>query len=172
MVVRRVTDTVNARDRCHDDGVAALQQRLGGRQPHLLDVFIDRGILFDKQIPLGHIGLRLVVVVVRNEILDRVIRKEGPHLSVKLGRKGLIGRKHQSGAPESGDDIGHGESLARARNPQQSLEGHTVLDALHQTCDCLRLIAGGLKGKRELEGASGETNHPGVFTDTHARLFG
>ncbi|MNI23096.1 hypothetical protein D3C73_766660 [compost metagenome] len=41
VVVARVTDTVDARHGPHDDRVPPFKQALGGRQPHLLDVFID-----------------------------------------------------------------------------------------------------------------------------------
>ena len=56
--------------------VAALEQRLGRRQAHLLDVLVDRGVLLDVGVARGHVGLGLVVVVVRDEVLDRVVREE------------------------------------------------------------------------------------------------
>jgi len=45
-----IADTVDARHRGDDDHVAALDQAFGRRQPHLLDVIIDRTILFNEQI--------------------------------------------------------------------------------------------------------------------------
>ena len=42
-----IAEAVDRRHRRDDDRVAALEQRLGRRQPHLLDVLVDRGVLLD-----------------------------------------------------------------------------------------------------------------------------
>ncbi len=80
-----VTDTVDARHRGNDHHVAPLDQALGGRQAHLLDVVVDRAVLLDEQIARRHIGFWLVVVVVRNKILDGVFREKLLEFRVKLG---------------------------------------------------------------------------------------
>ena len=41
-VVLGFADAVDGADRCHDHRVAPLQHAFGGRQPHLLDVLVDR----------------------------------------------------------------------------------------------------------------------------------
>ena len=43
----RIAEAVDRRHRRDDDRVAALEQRLGRRQAHLLDVLVDRGVLLD-----------------------------------------------------------------------------------------------------------------------------
>ena len=45
-----IAKTIDTGDRRHDDGIRALQQRLGGGESHLLDMLIDRGVLVDKGI--------------------------------------------------------------------------------------------------------------------------
>ncbi len=136
--------------------VAPLQQRLGGGQPHLLDVLVDAGILFDEQIARRHVGFGLVVVVVGDEILDRVFREELAHLGIQLRRQGLVRRHDQRRPPQLRDDIGHGVGLARAGHTQQGLERQPVLDALDQSGNRLRLIA------RRLERLdAGETDYWG-----------
>ena len=63
-----------------------------------VDLLIDGGILFDVGIRVSDIGLRLIIVVVGNEILHRVIREKLPKLRTKLGSKGLVMGQHQCGA--------------------------------------------------------------------------
>jgi len=43
-----IAQAIDARDRGDDDRIRPLQQRLGRRQAHLLDVVVDRGILLDE----------------------------------------------------------------------------------------------------------------------------
>ena len=51
------------------------------------------------------------------------------------------------------DDIGDGERLARPRDAEQDLFANIRLDTANQAFDRLWLIAGGLKGRGELEWA-------------------
>ena len=44
--------------------------------PEHLDLLVNRSVLFDIGIALRHIGLRLVIVVVGDEVHDRVMGKE------------------------------------------------------------------------------------------------
>ena len=64
----RVAEAVDRGHGCDDHGVVTLQQRLGGGQAHLLDVRVDGGVLLDVGVRRRDVGLRLVVVVVGNEI--------------------------------------------------------------------------------------------------------
>ena len=147
-------DVAEAVDRGHrgdDDGVVALQQRLGGRQPHLLDVLVDRGVLLYKGIARRHVGLGLVVVVVRHEILDRVLREEVAELRVQLRRERLVRRQHQRRALQLRDDVGDGERLARAGDAEQRLVGLAAAEPGHQRGNGFRLVAGGFKGTDEFE---------------------
>jgi hypothetical protein len=88
VVVHRVADAVDGRHGGDDDAVLPFQQGLGGRQPHLLDVLVDAGILLDEQVPGRHVGFRLVVVVIGNEVLHRVVREELAELGVQAGPPG------------------------------------------------------------------------------------
>ena len=79
-------------------------------------MIIDRSIFLNKRIRRRHIGFRLIVVVVGNEILYRVIREKRLELTVKLGSKGLVRGHHYGRALLLFDDVGHGEGFARASN--------------------------------------------------------
>ena len=139
-----VAETVDRRHRGHDDGVAPLEQRLGRRQAHLLDVIVDRGILFDEGVGSRHIGLRLVVVVIGNEVLHRVAREEFLHLPVELCRQGLVVGHDDGRALGALDHVGHGKGLAGTGHAEQGLVRQAILDALDQLLDGLRLVAGRL----------------------------
>ena len=118
-------------------------------------MLVDGGILLDEEITLRHIGFRLVVVVVRDEVLDRVFRKEVAHLGVELRRQGLVGCQHQRRSPQAGDDVGHGVGLARTRHAQQCLEREAILHALDQRVNGARLITGRRKGLMQPVGTAG-----------------
>ena len=51
------------------------QQRLGRGMAQPLDLIVDRAVLFDVGVGRGHVRFGLVVVEVRDEVLDRVFGK-------------------------------------------------------------------------------------------------
>jgi hypothetical protein len=53
-------------------------------------VVVDRRVLLDEGIGGRHVGLGLVVVVVGDEVLDRVVREELAELAVELRGQGLV----------------------------------------------------------------------------------
>ncbi len=134
-------DTVDAGYRGHDDHVVPLEQRARSAVAHAVDLLVDGGFLLDVRIGAGDIGLRLVIVVIADEIFDRVVGKEASELAVKLRRERLVGSEHQRGALRFLDYLGHGEGLARAGHPEQDLGAVLAADALNQVGDGLRLIA-------------------------------
>ena len=155
VVAGRVTQAVNGGHRGHDDGVRPLQNGLGGRQTHLLDLLIHRGILLDEGVGARHIGFRLVVVVVGNEVLHGVLREELLELPVQLGRQRLVGRHDDGGPPGLLDHVGHGEGLAGPGYPQQGLVAQAIVDPFDQLGDGLWLVTGGLVIGMKLEKAFG-----------------
>ena len=138
-------DAVDARHRGDDDDVVALQQRARRRVAHAVDLLVDRGILLDVGVGARDIGFRLVVVVIANEILDRVVGEEALELAVELGGERLVRREHQRRALRRLDHLGHGEGLAGAGDAEQHLRAVVALGALDQIADRGRLVALGLK---------------------------
>ena len=102
-----IAEAVDRRHRRHDDDVAPLEQGLRRRQPHLLDVAVDRRVLLYVRVARGNVRLGLVVVVVRNEVLDGVVRKELAHLAVELRRQRLVVREDQRRPLHGADHGGH-----------------------------------------------------------------
>ena len=140
--VGRVAAAVEARDARHHDHVAAArQQRRHGIEPHLLDLVVDRKVLCDVGVRGRELGFGLVVVVVGDEILDGVLRKEVLEFAVELGCEGLVVAQHQCRPVQLGDDVGHRECLARPRDTQQRVVLRSVADRADQLRDRLRLVA-------------------------------
>ena len=111
--------------------------------PQPLDLRVDGCVLFDKGIRVGNIRLRLVVVVVGDEILHRILRKKLPELLAQLGRQRLVVGQHQGGPLDLFDDLGHSVGLAAAGNAQQHLLAQPRLQPRRQLLNGLRLVAGG-----------------------------
>ena len=69
----RGAEAVDARHGRHHDDVAAREQVHRGRVAQPLDILVDRGVLLDVGVGLRDVRLGLVVVVVRDEVLDGVV---------------------------------------------------------------------------------------------------
>ncbi len=144
-------DAVDARHGGDDDDVVAFQQGARRRVPHAVDLLVDRRILLDVGVGARDVGFRLVVVVIRDEILDRVVGEEALELAVKLGRQRLVRRQHQRRALRRLDHLCHGEGLARAGHAQQNLGAVVAVGALDEILDRRRLVALGLQFGLELD---------------------
>jgi hypothetical protein len=107
-------------------------------------LLVDLRFLVDIGVGAGDVGLGLVVVVIRDEILDRVVGEEALHLAIELRRQSFVRREHERRALRIGDDVRHREGLARAGDAEQHLLALALGHALAQLHDRLRLIAGGL----------------------------
>ena len=116
-------------------------------------MLVDGRIFFDEKIPLGHVGLWLVVVVIRDKVFNRIAGEKLPHFGVKLGCKGLVGGQHQGRTPRFGDDMGHAEGLAGPCYSQQRLVGQALTQPIAQARDGLGLIAGWGEGGHQFKGA-------------------
>ena len=150
-VLAGVAQAVDAGDGGDDDGVAPLQDGLGGGEAHLFDVFVDGGVFFDEGVGGGDVGFRLVVVVVGDEVFDGVVREEFAHFAVELRGQGFVRREDERGALRAGDDVRHGEGFAGAGDAKQGLFGQAVFEAFEQLRDGGRLVAGGLVVADKLE---------------------
>ena len=58
--------------------------------------------------------LRLVVIVVADEVLHRVVGEKRAELGTQLRRQRFVVCQHQRGAVALGNDVGHGKGLAGA----------------------------------------------------------
>ena len=117
---------------------------------------IDRGVFLYIEIPRRHVRLRLVVVVVRHEVLHRVFREEIPEFGVELRRERFIRRHHERRHPGARNDVRHREGLSGPRDTKKRLPHQSVIEPLTEFSDCLRLIAARLIRRMKNERGMGK----------------
>ncbi len=120
---------------------------------HPVDLLVDVGFLLDIGVGAWDVGLRLVIVVVGDEILDRIVGEEALELAVELRRQGLVRRQDQRRTLDRLDHLGHGEGFAGSGDPEQHLVALVRRDALDQLLNRRRLVALGLVVGDDAEGA-------------------
>ena len=145
-------DAVDAGHGGDDDDVVALEQGAGGGVAHAVDLLVYARFLLDIGVGARHIGFRLVVVVIGDEIFHRVAGEEALELAIELGRQGLVRRQDERRALGGLDDLSHGEGLARAGDAEQHLGLLALLDAGHKVANGLGLVAARLEVRRQGEG--------------------
>src|SRR5208282_902427 len=116
-------------------------------KPQLVEFVVDGRFFLNVKIRRRNVSLGLVVVVIRNKILDRIVRKEILELVIKLRRQGLVVRHHERRPIGRLNHLRHGESLARPGNSQQYLMllaiKHTASERLNRrSLIALRLVTG------------------------------
>ena len=145
-------DAIKAGHRRDDDDVVPFEQRAGGRMAHPVDALVHARFFFDIGVGPRHIGFGLIIVVIADEIFDRVVGKEALELAIELGRQDLVGRQDQRGALQRLDRLGHGEGLAGAGDAQQHLIALALARRRHQLRYGSRLVARGFIVAHQLEG--------------------
>ena len=150
-VVHRGAQAVDARHGRDDDHVPPLEQRVGGRVAEPVDLLVPAAVLLDVGVRPGQVGLRLVVVEVADEVLDRVVREELAELAVQLGGQRLVVGEDQRGLVVPDDGLGHREGLAGARDAQERLVAEAAREPVHEAIDRLRLVSGGLERRYQAE---------------------
>ena len=150
-VVDRRAEAVDARHRGHDDHVAPLEQRPRGVVAQPVDLVVAGRVLLDVRVGPRQIGLGLEVVVVADEVLDRVVREELLELLVELRRQRLVVRHHQRRLLHRLDHLGGGEGLAGAGGPSRTWCRSPASHPSRQLGDRLWLVSGWLEGGDDLQ---------------------
>src|SRR5437660_11698072 len=145
MVDLRRSQTVNAGDRRDDDDVLSLEERSCGRVPHPVDGVIDGGILGDVRIGGRDVGFRLIVIVIADEIFDRVVRKEALKFAIELRRQRFIMHDDQGRLLDPGDHVGESKGFAGTGDAQEDLMRLPSQNAVCQALNGLWLISSGLE---------------------------
>ena len=112
------TEAVNARNGRDYDDVSAAQQAHCRLIAKPLYLRVDRRVLLDEGICLRHVGLRLVVVVVRDKVLDRVVGQKLSELIDQLGGKCFVVSKDQCRALKLLNQPSGGCRLSGACSPE------------------------------------------------------
>ena len=87
------------------------------------------------------VRLGLVVVVIADEVLDRVVREEALELVAQLSGERLVGSYDQRRLLDLLDRPRDGRRLTGPGGTEQRIESVALLDALDQPLDSARLIA-------------------------------
>ena len=151
MVALRRTQAVDAGDGRDDDDVAPLEKRARRAVAQLIDLVVDRGVLLDVGVRRDDVGLRLVEVVVTDEVADVVVREERLELARELRGQCLVVGDDERRLLHLLDDLGDRVRLARARRAQEDLRLLAVLDTGRELLDGLRLVAHRLKWRHDLK---------------------
>ena len=114
-----------------------------------VDLLIDGAVLLNIGVSAWYIRLRLVVIVVTDEILHRVVRKKLLELCTKLRSQRFVVRQHQRGAVEVRNDVCHRKRFAAACHTQERLTFIALQQPVRQLCDGLGLVARGLVRRLE-----------------------
>ncbi len=150
-ILDRIAQPVDGAHGGDDDHVLPLHQARRGAEPKALDVLVDRGVLLDVHVGGRDVGLGLVVVVVADEVLDRVPGQELAQLAVELGRQSLVVGQDQRRLAVVGDGVSQGHGLARPGDTEERLISVSPAKPGGQLGDGLGLVAGGLKRGDDLE---------------------
>ena len=140
--VLRTAQAVDATDRADDDDIFPPgEQCRHCREPQTVDFLVDGEVFLDIQVGGRDVRLGLIVVVIRDEILHRVVREEGFHLGVELRRKGLVMAHDEGGAVDLFDDVGDGEGLTGACHAEEDLRRCSCVQTVHKSFYRLRLVS-------------------------------
>ena len=120
-VIKRVTDRINTRYGRNDNNISTLRQSRRCTVTKFVDFVIYSTVFFDISIGRRHISLRLIVVIIRNEILNCIFRKKFLKLGAKLCRKCFVMSQNKCRSVDFFNDICHCKSLARTCNAHKSL---------------------------------------------------
>ncbi len=116
-----------------------------------VDLLVDRRVLLDVEVPARNVRLGLVVVVIRDEVLDRVVREERPEFVAELGGERLVVGHDERRLLQLGNRGGHRHRLAGAGGPEQRRVRVPGPDRGGDLLDRLRLVGGGAVGRVEAE---------------------
>ena len=170
----RRAQAVDAGHRCHHHHVAARQQRGRRGVPQPLHVVVDRAVLLDVGVGLRDVRLGLVVVVVRDEILNCVVRQHLSQLVGELRGECLVGRHHQRRPLQPLDEPRGGGRLPGSGGTQQHHIALPRPNPAFQLVDGGRLVARGRVRADDFEVAAG-THHVfdrAVFGVRNHGMFG
>ena len=159
---------IDTRHTGDNEDVAALEESPRRREPHAVDLVVDGRFFLNVRIGGRDVRFRLVVVVVADEVLDRVVGKKALELLVELGSQRLIVHHHQSRSVHCGDDVRHRERLPRPGYPEEHLVLVAALKSFAQLRDRALLVAPELEIGHERESVVGRRHTAGCKSGASA----
>ena len=142
LIVDRRAQTINAGNRSHYDHILPLGKSCRSGVAKLINLVINGGIFLNIGVRGGHIGLRLVIIIIADKIFYGIFRKKFLHLPIKLCRQRFVVGNDQSRLVQCLNDIGHGKGLTGTGNSKQRLKLIALPEALHKFGNGLGLVTG------------------------------
>ena len=134
-------ETVDARDGRDDDAIGSADETRNCSKAFLLNTFIDGHLFVDVQVTFCKVCLRLVVVVMRYEVLNSILGEVACHFVIQLACKCFVVAEDECRNIESFDHVGHGEGLAASCHTEENASFLTLLKLLNQGIDCTWLVS-------------------------------
>ena len=144
-------EPVNATDRGDDDDIAAFEEGTCGTHAQFVELIVDGGFFLDVNIRGGDVSLRLIKIVVADEIFDGVFRKEVFEFVIELCGERFVVRENDGWAIGSFDDARHGKGFAGAGYAEKHLVLFAAIHAAGKLLDGGRLVAARLIRASEFE---------------------
>ncbi len=142
MKVVRVADAVQAAHGGDDDDVPpAAHQGRCGTHTQLVYLVVDAEVLFYIGIRRGDVGLRLVVIVVGNEVFYGVVRKKSLEFPIQLRGQGFVVAEDKRWTLQTLDNVGHCKGFSGPGNPQKCHIINALADCFAQSVDGFGLVA-------------------------------
>lgn len=116
-----------------------------------IDLFVDRRIFVDICIGLFDVRFGLIIVVIRNEILDSVIGEQRAELLVELRGERFVVGDDEGGELDVFDDPGDRIGLTRTGNAEEGLLFHAIGIPSCELLDRRGLITGGIEWSVDFE---------------------
>ena len=125
----------------------ALKQRARRRVAQPVDFIVDQCIFFNVGVGGRNVGFRLIIIVIRDKVLDRIVREKRLKFPIELGGQRFVVSKNECRTLQCLDYFGHGEGLAGPGDTKQ----HLVLFAIFHTLDQLLNRVGLVPARAEKE---------------------
>lgn len=105
-----------------------------------IDFFVDVRIFFDVLIRTRKIGFGLKIIVITDEVFNRVLREKITKFTIQLCRKCFVMGDDEDRALNAPYDIRHREGFSRTGDTQERGESLSLLEPLGNLINSLRLI--------------------------------
>ena len=112
---------------------------------HPVDLFVDQRIFLNVGVTRWDVGLRLIIIVIANKVVNRIVREQFLKFAIELGGQGFVGCQNQCWPAGLSDQVGHRESFSRAGDAEKYLMAITPLETLAELLDRPRLVTRGSK---------------------------
>ena len=137
----RRAESVNARNGRYDYYVVTLRQTASRAVAEFIDFVVYRKVFFYISIRRGNIRLRLIIIVIGNEVFHSVFGEKLAELVTELRRESFVVRNDERGTLNVLNDVGHGERFSAARYADKHLRAKPVLYSFGEAFYRFRLIA-------------------------------